>query len=35
MQWKCSQCGYIWTGDQPPETCPECGAPKEAFEKEG
>jgi len=30
-KWKCGQCGYIHTGDAPPETCPVCGAPKEKF----
>lgn len=28
--WVCSVCGYIYTGDEPPEDCPECGA-KNAF----
>ncbi len=31
-KWKCSICGYIFTGEQPPESCPSCGAPQEAFE---
>lgn len=31
--WKCSVCGYIHDGDQPPEKCPNCGAPREKFEK--
>jgi rubrerythrin len=30
-KWKCSVCGYIHTGDEPPDTCPVCGAPKEKF----
>lgn len=29
--WKCSVCGYIHEGDQAPEACPKCGAPKEKF----
>lgn len=24
--WVCRVCGYTYTGDEPPETCPECGA---------
>ena len=27
----CSVCGYVYEGDQPPEKCPQCGAPKEKF----
>lgn len=30
-KWKCSVCGYIHLGDEPPENCPVCGAPKEKF----
>ncbi|MBW1989299.1 MAG: hypothetical protein JRI97_07120 [Deltaproteobacteria bacterium] len=30
-KWKCTACGYIHTGDQPPETCPVCTAPAEEF----
>jgi len=30
-KWKCTVCGYIHTGDAPPEKCPVCGAPKEKF----
>jgi len=29
--WRCSVCGYIHTGNQPPDKCPNCGAPKEKF----
>lgn len=29
--WKCNVCGYIHEGDQAPDTCPKCGAPKEKF----
>lgn len=32
-KWRCQVCGYVYTGEQPPEVCPLCGAPKEAFEK--
>ena len=31
--WKCGVCGYIHYGDEAPEKCPHCGAPKEKFEK--
>jgi rubredoxin len=31
MLWKCSVCGYLHEGDQPPEKCPKCGAPAEKF----
>lgn len=27
----CSVCGYVYEGDEPPEKCPQCGAPKEKF----
>lgn len=29
--WKCSVCGFIHEGDDAPEACPKCGAPKEKF----
>ncbi len=32
-KWRCSVCGYVHVGDEPPEICPVCGAPKSAFEK--
>lgn len=31
-KWICKVCGYIHEGDEPPEECPVCGAPKEEFE---
>lgn len=31
-QWRCTVCGYIHTGAEPPEVCPVCGAPAEKFE---
>lgn len=31
-QWLCKVCGYIHEGDQPPDECPVCGAPREEFE---
>ncbi|MGA7105977.1 MAG: hypothetical protein WBX49_11580 [Candidatus Deferrimicrobiaceae bacterium] len=30
-RWKCTVCGYIHRGDEPPEVCPVCGAPSERF----
>ncbi|HHW19478.1 MAG TPA: hypothetical protein GXX30_11420 [Firmicutes bacterium] len=29
--WKCTVCGYIHVGSEPPEVCPVCHAPKSAF----
>jgi len=29
--WKCSVCGYVSEGDEAPDFCPKCGAPKEKF----
>lgn len=31
-QWRCTVCGYIHSGDRPPEVCPVCGAGPELFE---
>lgn len=33
----CAVCGYVHEGNEPPEKCPQCGAPKEKFyeKKEG
>jgi rubredoxin len=30
-KWKCTVCGYIHFGDEPPEKCPVCGAPRSRF----
>ena len=30
-KWKCTVCGYIHTGPEPPEKCPVCGAGKSMF----
>jgi rubrerythrin len=30
-KWKCTVCGYIHEGDEPPDLCPICGSPKEKF----
>ena len=30
----CSVCGYVHEGDEAPEKCPQCGAPKEKFNEQ-
>jgi len=30
-KWKCTVCGYIHTGEEPPDECPVCKAPKNKF----
>lgn len=30
-QWKCTVCGYVHAGDEPPEICPVCGADRSKF----
>jgi rubrerythrin len=30
-KWKCTVCGYVHEGDEPPAVCPICGAPREKF----
>jgi len=30
-KWRCTVCGYIHEGPEPPQTCPVCGAPASAF----
>lgn len=32
VRWKCRNCGYVHTGDAPPEKCPTCEHPKAFFE---
>lgn len=32
-KWQCSVCGYIHEGNEPPDTCPVCGAAKDMFEE--
>jgi len=34
IRWKCSKCGYIHEGIEPPEVCPSCKHPKEYYEPE-
>ena len=31
-QWRCTVCGYIHTGGQPPRVCPVCGVDASKFE---
>lgn len=30
--WKCRNCGYVFTGEKAPETCPVCAHPQAFFE---
>ncbi len=30
-RWQCKVCGYIHEGDEPPDTCPVCGADRSQF----
>ena len=30
-KWECTVCGYIHTGDEPPDECPVCAADKSMF----
>jgi rubrerythrin len=32
FRWRCSVCGYIHEGPEPPRWCPLCGAEREMFE---
>ena len=32
-QWRCTVCGYIFEGQNPPEACPQCKAPASKFEE--
>ena len=34
MKWVCQVCGYVYEGEQPPETCPVCKAPASKFTKQ-
>lgn len=33
-KWLCPLCGYVHTGEEPPEKCPICGAPSDVFIKQ-
>jgi len=30
-KYVCAICGYVHTGNEPPEKCPQCGAPRDKF----
>jgi len=32
IKWKCSKCGYMHEGTEPPSKCPACKHPKEYYE---
>ena len=32
-KWRCTVCGYVHTGDTPPEKCPVCKVPASKFEE--
>jgi len=32
IKWKCSVCGYVYTGTEPPPRCPYCKHPQEYYE---
>jgi rubrerythrin len=34
INWKCSKCGYIHNGTEPPKECPSCKHAKEYYEPE-
>lgn len=34
-KWRCTVCGYIHEGAEPPDKCPVCGADKRLFEEVG
>jgi len=34
IRWKCSKCGYIYVGKEPPAECPSCKHPLEYYEPE-
>ncbi len=34
IRWKCSKCGYIHEGKEPPKECPSCKHPREYYEPE-
>jgi rubrerythrin len=32
-KWRCTICGYVHEGENPPDVCPICGASKDKFEE--
>jgi rubrerythrin len=33
IEWKCENCGFVFSGPNAPEKCPVCGLPKAHFEE--
>ena len=33
-KWVCAVCGYVHTGDAPPDACPQCKAPASKFSEQ-
>ena len=33
-KWVCGVCGYVHEGDEPPEKCPQCKAPRDKFNEQ-
>ncbi len=33
-KWVCTVCGYVHEGEEAPDKCPQCGAPKEKFKEQ-
>ena len=34
-KYVCQVCGYVYEGNEPPEFCPQCKAPKSKFAEQG
>ena len=34
VKWVCRNCGYVYEGEEAPESCPACGHPKNYYELE-
>ena len=32
-KWTCAICGFVYEGEEPPEKCPQCKAPKSKFKE--
>lgn len=32
LVWRCLRCGHTVSAHEPPDRCPDCGAPREEFE---
>ena len=33
QMWRCMVCKFVWEGEEPPEKCPRCEAPRGKFEE--